>query len=117
MSTALTTSSSNKLALIVAEIDRDPHLKSENTRRGYKSDLAAFEEWRQGRPLTKLLVEEYAAHLQTQKRTPNTINRVLVSVRWWARRLGDLAYEDPTVMPYVRSEIVVQAARVVACAM
>jgi len=94
------------------ELQRDPRLKSEHTVRGYRRDLLAFEGWRAGRPMTKLLVEEYASELQAQGKSPNTINRNLAAVRWWARRLGDLAYEVPELDPDRRSEIVTQTARV-----
>jgi site-specific recombinase XerD len=96
------------------ELRRDPRLKSEHTKRGYAHDLQAFEEWRTGRPMTKLLVEEYAAELQAAAKSPNTINRSLAAVRWWARRLGDLAYESPGLEPGRRQEIVTQSARVAA---
>ena len=96
------------------ELRRDPRLKSDHTRRGYAHDLAAFEAWRAGRPLTKLLVEQYAAELQDAGKSPNTINRALAAVRWWARRLGDLAYESPELAPARRREIVTQSARVAA---
>jgi site-specific recombinase XerD len=101
----------NNLEHIQRELERDPRLQSSNSRRGYLADLKAFEAWRRGRTLTKLLVEEYAAHLQRLKRSPNSINRALAAVRWWARRLSDLAFE--TEMPREqRDEIVTQAARV-----
>jgi len=93
---------------------RDPRLKSDHTRRGYAHDLRAFEAWRAGRPLTKLLVEQYAAELQDAGKSPNTINRALAAVRWWARRLGDLAHESPELPPARRREIVTQSARVAA---
>lgn len=99
------------IATIHIEIERDPHLKSANTRRGYLADLSAFEDWRQGRPMTKLLTEEYAAKLQNDGRSPNTINRILASIRWWARRVADLAFESPLDKAQ-REEIVTQAARV-----
>lgn len=96
------------------ELHRDPRLKSEHTRRGYAHDLQMFEAWRAGRPLTKLLVEQYAAKLQAAGKSPNTINRALAAVRWWARRLGDLAYESPELALARRREIVTQSARVAA---
>jgi site-specific recombinase XerD len=99
------------LVRIQKELERDPRLQSAHTRRAYLTDLKYFEEWRQGRPLTKLLVEEYAAQLHATEHSPNSINRVLASVRWWARRVSDLAFESP--MPEQdRDEIVTQAARV-----
>jgi len=76
--------------------------------------LKAFEAWRGQRPLARLLVEEYAAHLQDLGRSPHTVNRALAAVRWWARRLGDLAFEDPALARGQREEIVTQAARVAA---
>lgn len=100
------------LAVIQHELARDPNLKSGNTRRGYLSDLTAFENWRAGRTLTKLLAEEYAAELQEAKRSPNSINRILASIRWWARRMGDLAFEDMSLSRETREEIVVQTARI-----
>ena len=93
------------------EIMRDPRLKSENSQRGYLADLRVFEMWRDNRPMTKLLVEEYAAYLQQQGRSPNTINRVLASIRWWARKIGDLAFEQK-LDSSMREEIVVQSARI-----
>ena len=96
---------------IERELQLDPRLQSRHTRRAYLTDLKAFEAWRSGRTLTKGLVQEYAALLYRLDRSPNSINRALASVRWWARRLADLAYEDP--MPKAqRDEIVLQATRV-----
>lgn len=99
------------LEQIQRELERDPRLQSYHSRRAYLNDLRAFEEWRDDRPLTKLLVEEYAAHLQKLKRSPNSINRSLAGVRWWARRLSDLVFEGPLPKAQ-RDEIVTQAARV-----
>ena len=96
---------------IAEQLERDPHLQSAHTRRAYLNDLKSFERWRDNRRLTKLLVEEYAAHLQQLGRSPHSINRALAAVRWWARRLSDLVFESP--MPREqREEIVTQAARV-----
>ena len=93
------------------QLQRDPRLQSRHTRRAYLNDLRTFETWRKGRPLTKLLVGEYAAQLQSLQRSPNSINRALAAIRWWARRLGDLVFETPMVTDQ-RNEIVAQAARV-----
>ena len=87
------------------ELQRDPRLKSEHTKRGYRRDLLAFETWRAGRSMTKLLVEEFAAEMQAQGKSPNTINRNLAAVRWWARRLGDFAFETPDLDPDRRREL------------
>ena len=113
--TALTTTTGNALEHIATALADDPRLRSEHTRRGYLADLGAFESWRNGRAMTKLLVEEYAAELQKQGRSPNTINRALAAVRWWARRLGDMAQEQPVkndAERMRRAEIVAQAERV-----
>jgi len=116
MNTTITLTTSQTLDRINHEIERDPRLKSENTRRGYRHDLAKFEDWRGGRPMTKLLVEEYAAGLQKAGKSPNTINRTLAAVRWWARKLSDLAFEDHRLGREAREEITVQASRVAAVA-
>jgi site-specific recombinase XerD len=103
---------SKTLTLIHHELARDPRLASQNTRRGYQADLDRFEEWRASRPMTKLLVEEYATVLQGRGQASSTINRALSAVRWWASRLGELAYEDARVPKEQREEVVTQAARV-----
>src|SRR5262245_24217854 len=96
---------------IEREIGLDPRLQSRHTRRAYLTDLKAFEKWRHERTLTKGLVLEYASHLYESGLSPNSINRALASVRWWARRLADLAFEEPLAKAQ-RDEIVLQAARV-----
>jgi site-specific recombinase XerD len=101
------------LEQVVEQLERDPRLRSRHTRRAYLNDLKMFEDWRAGRALSKLLVEEFAAHLQKSDRSPNSINRALAAVRWWARRLADLVYESPMSRDQ-RDEIVTQAARVAA---
>jgi site-specific recombinase XerD len=96
---------------IEQELNLDPRLQSAHTRRGYLSDLRAFEAWRGGRPMTKRLVEQYAVHLHKLDRSPNSINRALAAVRWWARRLAELAYDEPLPKAQ-RDDIVLQATRV-----
>jgi len=96
---------------ITSEIESDPRLKSPHTQRGYLHDLVHFETWRAGRPLSRLLVERYAADLQKAGRAAAGINRALAAIRWWARKVGDLAYEGD-LPPAAREEIVTQAARV-----
>lgn len=96
------------LGRIQVELQRDPRLQSEHTKRAYRVDLSAFEAWRGSRPLTKVLTEEYAAELQKCK-SPKTVNRALCAIRWWARKISDLAYEGELES---RDEIVLQAGRV-----
>ena len=103
---------SSSLDRIEYELSRDPRLKSERTFAGYRHDLQRFYEWRSGRPITKLVVEEYAAHLQDEGKSPNSINRALAAIRWWARKLVDLAYEDVTLTQTQREAVIAQAARV-----
>jgi site-specific recombinase XerD len=110
--TSLIPMPSAALDRIKYELGRDPRLKSERTTYGYSHDLQRFDEWRSVRPITKLLVEEYAAHLQTEGKSPNSINRALAAVRWWARKLVDLAHEDVTLDQVRRDAIIAQAARV-----
>lgn len=45
-------------------------------------------------------------------KSPNTINRALAAIRWWARRIEDLAYEAAGLDKEQREEIVLQASRV-----
>lgn len=97
--------------VIAAALARDPHIKSPHSRRGYLADLTRFEDFRAGRTMSKLLVEEYAALLQHGGQSANSINRVLASVRWWARRLAEVAIEHPELMVKRDGERVVQLAK------
>lgn len=85
----------------------DPRLISKHTKRQYKADLVAFDKWRAGQPITRTLVEQYAAELQSQGKAPNTINQRLAAIRWYARKIADLVidYQDDP-------ELARQAARV-----
>ncbi len=74
-------------------LESDPRLRSLHTTRQYKSDLYNFEDWRAGRPMTKTLVEAYAAQLQAEGKAPSTINQRLAAIRWYARKVGDLALD------------------------
>lgn len=111
MTTALILTSGT-LAAIEQELERDPRLRSHNTRRGYLNDLRQFDRWRAGRPLSRLLVQEYAAALQHEDRAASGINRALAAIRWWSRKVSDLAFEDGRIDRAQREEIVTQAARV-----
>lgn len=104
----------NAMEVIERELNRDPRLVSEHSRRAYRSDLEGFDNWRNSRPFTKLLVEEYAKGLQQTGHTPSSINRALAAIRWWARRLGDLAAEDPALSKDHREIVLAQSARVAA---
>jgi hypothetical protein len=99
---------------IIRELARDPKLASPHTQKSYRLDLVRFEAWRAGRLLTKLLVEQYVAELQTESLSPTTINRRLSAVRWWARRVADMAIEDVSMDRAMRDELVLQAVRVAA---
>lgn len=115
MSTAIVASDrADVLHLIGRELERDIRLQSPHTRRGYLHDLIHFEAWRAGRQFTLLLVEEYAAHLLAAGRVPTGVNRALAAVRWWARRLGSLANEDPSLAAESRQGVIEHAARVAA---
>ncbi len=112
MSNQLTTLESNPREVIQQLLDNDPRLISKHTTRQYKSDLFHFEAWRNGRPITKTLIEEYAASLQAEGKAPNTINQKLAAIRWYARKIADLAHDysgDPELADFYAK----QAARVV----
>jgi site-specific recombinase XerD len=69
----------------------DPRLISKDTARRYKSALLAFDAWRHDKPITKTLIERYAAHLKSQGKALNTINQRLAAIRGYARKIADLA--------------------------
>ena len=97
------------LELIKRAITTDPRLPSKHTQRQYLADLAAFEAFRGGMPLTKSLAEAYAAKLQGQGKAPATINQKLAAIRWYARKLSDLAFDQDNKNA---QEIAQKAARV-----
>jgi len=80
------------LAQIAIMLESDPRLGT-NSRRAYYNALADFETWRAGRTTSKLLVEAYAAHLQATGRAATGINQVLAAIRWWSRKIADMAHE------------------------
>ena len=94
-----------------AEIERDPRLNSEHTRRAYRSAIGKFETFRAGRLLTVTLVEEYLVTLQRDGKGVHTVNHALACIRWWARRIEKLAGEYAT--PEDARRISDQAAHVV----
>ena len=83
-----------QLEVIAQAIRTDPRLPSQHTQRQYLANLRNFEGFRAGKLLTKTMVESYAAHLQEDGKAPNTINQKLAAVRWWARKLSDLAIDQ-----------------------
>src|SRR5215216_2497783 len=93
MKNALATLEKNPHSVIEKLLQNDPRLISKHTTRQYRSDLFNFEAWRNGRPITKTLVEEYAAMLQAEGKAPNTINQRLAAIRWYARKIADLAID------------------------
>ena len=111
MSDKLTTAGTDPLAILAREIARDPALASRHTRRTYSGVLAQFEAWRAGRPVTKTLVEEYATTLRDAGKAASTVNHALAAIRWWTRRLGDLAADAPRIHAATRQTIRDQAER------
>lgn len=109
MTQALATiASDDRLAALLAE---DPRLQSAESRRAYKRELKAFEKWCQGEPVTKLAVERWAAHLLAGGRSPNSVNRALAAVRWYARRVADLVADERRLAADERRELQAQALR------
>ena len=98
--------------LLDATLEKDPHISSPHTRRQYRANLRKFEAWRDGRLLTKLLVEAYQAELQEQGLSYTTINQKTASIRWWCRKIIDIAHEN---LPAAEAEALEkQAGRVLA---
>ena len=89
----LATLDSDPRTVIQQLLNNDPRLKSKHTTRQYRADLFDFEAWRTGRPITKTVVEEYASSLQAEGKAPNTINQRLAAIRWYARKIADLAID------------------------
>jgi integrase/recombinase XerC len=79
--------------IIDAMLANDPRLISKHTTRQYRSDLMSFTAWRGDRPVTKSLVEAYAAELQAEGKAPSTINQRLAAIRWLARKMADTALD------------------------
>lgn len=110
MNSLISLSPSPLLETIREAIENDPRLPSSHSRRQYRSDLERFEAWRDGRPMTKSLVDEYTASLQKAGYSPRTIRQHQAAIRWWARKIIDLAEEradDETA-----ARIAKQAARI-----
>ncbi len=92
----------------------DPRLRSVNTVRAYRRDILAFQAWWtvSGRTvISKSAVEAYAAHLGAEGKAPASINRSLASIRWYVRKIMDAVYEDSTIDPRVREEMIRQGTR------
>jgi site-specific recombinase XerD len=96
MGNTLASLENNPRQAIETLLAKDPRLISKQTTRQCKANLFSLEEWRPGRPITKTLVEEYAGSLQAEGKAPNTINQRLAVIRWYARKIADLAmvYQD-----------------------
>jgi site-specific recombinase XerD len=84
-------------------VNHDPQLRSDHTKRQYRSILGGFEAWRAGRPMSKSLVELFASELQEQGRAPRTINQKLAAIRWWGRKIDDLIQDMPDPSPELQS--------------
>jgi integrase len=90
---------------ITQAVETDPRLISRHSRRQYRSSLLEFETWRDGRLLTKTLVEEYAAALQKQNYAPDSISQKLSAIRWWTRKLIDHAEDQMEDGPEKQADI------------
>ena len=90
---------------IASAIGQDPGLSSIHTRRAYLADLARFEAWCAGQPLSQAIVNKYLVALEEQGKSPSLINRALAAVRWWARRKMDLAVAEAHMPPVTMVQI------------
>ena len=92
--------------MINREIDRDPKLKSAKSKASYKLALAQFNKWRAGRGMTKSLIEEYLCYQLSEGYKQNSIIRMRSSIRWWAKRMIVLAYDDNSLTDEDRQELI-----------
>jgi integrase len=90
----MTTQITTTTAPYLAEIERDPALQSEKTRARYGVVLDKFYAWKGDRQINKTTIEEYCSELQALHRSPATIRQILAVLKWWTRRVIDLAYEN-----------------------
>jgi hypothetical protein len=70
------------LVLKNRELARDPHIMSQHTWRKNAADLAAFEFWRSGQPLSKYMVDKYTRELLAAGDHPTP------SITFWRRCVG-----------------------------
>ena len=115
MTQAIITQDAGALArereLVAGLLAEDPRLQSAESRRTYAAALARFAEWRQGAPVTKLTLERWAAAMLAEGKSPNTVNKRLAAVRWYARRVADLVAEEPGLTREERADRQAQALR------
>lgn len=88
-------------ATVSAMLAAYPYLQSDNSRRAYKRDVLEFLAWldNEGEKINASTVEAYAAALEKRGLAISTVNRKLSAVRWYAKRLGQLAKEDAAIIP------------------
>lgn len=80
--------------VIAEEIRKDPHLRSKHTTTQYKSHIARFDTWREGRDLTVSLVNEYLAEMQREQYAVKTIQQHHATIRWCARKIMDFVQDN-----------------------
>lgn len=97
--------------LVAALLAADPRLQSSESRRTYAAALATFADFRAGAPVSKHALERWAAVMLAAGLSPNTINKRLAAVRWYARRVADLIADEPGLTPDERRERQAQALR------
>jgi site-specific recombinase XerD len=93
ITSAAITKTRNQFGLITQLVKEDPRLLSHHTKRAYLANLRDFLTWKGPQYLTKSVVEEYEAKLQAEGKAPATINVKVAAVRWYARKMADLAEE------------------------
>lgn len=97
--------------LVAVMLAEDPRLQSAESRRTYAGALAEFAKVRAGAPVTRRAVERWAAAMLDEGLSPNTINKRLAAVRWYARRVADLVADESGLEPDERRERQAQALR------
>lgn len=92
-------------------LKKEPRLQSKASQKTYEAALGNLETWRSGRPLTKTLLEEWAADMLQSGLATSTVNQRLAAARWFCRRVADVITDNPKIDPGAKREQVAMALR------
>ena len=99
------------LEMVGRRLENSSTLGSAHTVRAYRGDIQRFHEWRQGRLVTKSLVEEYLKSLGNstngngEPKSPAYINRALAALRAYARSVIDVLHDDEDLIRVIPKDV------------